>query len=65
MPAAQQPGWSGLAKLVGVVAEVTYSRSTGTLAYFRLVGWNGTPTPTTDYWVLMIWTLCCRMHTHQ
>jgi uncharacterized DUF497 family protein len=32
MPAAQQPDWSGLANLVGDVAEVTSSRSIGTLS---------------------------------
>ena len=63
MRAAQQLGWSRLAKLVAVVSEVTHSRSTGTLVYLRLIGWNGTPTPTNDFWVLRIWALCCRMHT--
>jgi hypothetical protein len=32
LAAAQQPGWSGLAELVGVATEVACSRSTGTLA---------------------------------
>ncbi len=34
--AAEQPGWSGLAKFIGVVAKVIGRRSTGTLCGFQV-----------------------------